>query len=124
MRNDRNEERPQAGSPIMARRGLIWRMAMTGLAGVAMVGGLALGQSKPAQAQGYPPMPPSPYQPPPPPRPGPAYVWEPGHWRWNGYRYEWRPGHYIPGGPQYRQFVPGHWAMRGGTWVWVPQHWR
>ena len=24
-----------------------------------------------------------------------AYVWRPGHWRWNGFRYVWVRGHYV-----------------------------
>ena len=30
-----------------------------------------------------------------PPPPAAAYVWRPGHWRWNGFRYVWIRGHYV-----------------------------
>jgi hypothetical protein len=85
----------------VARRGLIRRMALLGLGGVIVTGGLALGSADQAKAQGY----------------------MPGHWRWNGNNYVWFPGGYIPRGPRYARFVPGHWAMRYGNWVWIPQHW-
>jgi hypothetical protein len=118
MSDDADDSRPSVN-----RRGLIRRLALFGLAGTVAAGGLMLGQSKPAEAQGYPPLPPPPYEPPPPPPPGPTYIWQPGHWRWNGYRYVWFPGRYVVRGPRYGHFVPGHWAMRYGQWVWVPQHW-
>ena len=28
--------------------------------------------------------------------PPPTYVWEPGHWYWNGVRYHWQPGGTSP----------------------------
>jgi hypothetical protein len=41
----------------------------------------------------------APNPPPPPasetPPPSPTYVWEPGHWYWNGVQYHWQPGRYI-----------------------------
>ena len=56
--------------------------------------------SEAAQAQipAYPPTAPAlvaPAPPPgpeaeiPPPAPSPSYVWEPGHWSWNGVQYFW-----------------------------------
>jgi hypothetical protein len=30
-----------------------------------------------------------------PPAPAPTYVWEPGHWYWNGAQYHWQQGRYI-----------------------------
>jgi hypothetical protein len=98
-------------------------MALLGLGGVIVTGGLALGSADQAEAQGYMPVPPPRFEPPPPPPPGARYVWQPGHWRWNGNNYVWFPGGYIPRGPRYARFVPGHWAMRYGNWVWIPQHW-
>src|SRR5579883_1261835 len=64
------------------------------------------------------------YEPPPPPAPPGRYVWEPGHWQWNGVRYVWVPGRYVVRGPRYAHYVPGRWVFRGGAWVWVPAHWR
>ena len=69
--------------------------------------------------------------PPPPPRaevrppaPGPAHVWVPGHWRWNGRRYVWVRGHWKRPPRPGAVWVPGHWIRRGGGWLWVPGHWR
>jgi hypothetical protein len=107
----------------IARRGLIRRMALLGLGGAIVTGGLDSGLAGKAEAQGYMPVPPPRFEPPPPRPPGDRYIWEPGHWRWEGNRYAWRPGHYIVRGPNYAHFIPGHWAMRNGTWVWIPQHW-
>jgi WXXGXW repeat (2 copies) len=82
----------------------------------------------PALAQ-YPPPPPGPpplrYEAVPPPRPG-AYVWEPGHWHWNGVQYVWVEGRYVPRHPHrpYAQYTPGRWVWNGGAWVWQPSHWR
>ncbi len=84
--------------------------------GVAMPLGAAFAQ--PA----YPPLPPPRVERVPPP-PGGAYIWEPGHWQWDGVRYAWEPGHYIARRAEYRRWEPGHWAARGGAWVWVPPHW-
>lgn len=106
-----------------ARRLLLGRLGLAGIGGLAAALGLGIAGSETAQAQGYPPLPPPRFEPPPPPPP-PGMIWEPGHYRWNGYRYAWVPGHYIQRRPHYGQFVPGHWANRGGAWVWVPQHWR
>ncbi len=61
---------------------------------------------------------------PPPPLPGPRYIWEPGHWHWDGVGWEWRRGHYIIRNVGWHEFVPGHWAQRGPGWVWIPGHWR
>jgi len=44
---------------------------------------------------GYPPMPPPRMEPIPPPPRG-AYIWRPGHWRWDGRGYLWEPGRYLP----------------------------
>jgi hypothetical protein len=56
----------------------------------------------------------------PPPRAG--YVWDPGHWRWDGGRYIWVGGHWQRVRAGYR-WVPGHWIQRGPNWRWVPGHW-
>jgi hypothetical protein len=59
-----------------------------------------------------------------PPPPDRRYVWDPGHWRWNGRIYVWVPGHYIRNPHRYGRWVPGHWVNRGGGWYWVEGHWR
>ena len=109
--------------PDLGKRGLLGRLALLGLGGAAVVAGLTVEGVPTAQAQGYPPLPPPRYEQIPPP-PGGQFAWQPGHWRWNGYRYVWFPGRYIPGGPHFAHFIPGHWALRYGQWVWIPQHWR
>ncbi|HYY27032.1 MAG TPA: hypothetical protein VE860_03760 [Chthoniobacterales bacterium] len=59
-----------------------------------------------------------------PPPPGRSYVWDPGHWRWNGYRYVWIRGHYVRRPHYGGAWVPGHWVSRPGGWVWIEGHWR
>jgi hypothetical protein len=61
---------------------------------------------------------------PPPPPPGERYVWQPGHWHWNGRDWVWIRGHYVVRAAGWHEFVPGHWGNRGGEWVWIPAHWR
>jgi hypothetical protein len=72
----------------------------------------------------------NPYPPPPaprvevlPPPPGPAFVWEPGHYHWNGAAYVWLPGRYVTRIAGTTHWEHGHWANRGGAWVWIPGHW-
>lgn len=78
----------------------------------------------PALAQPpYPPVPPPRYEPVPRPPPG-AYVWQPGHWRWNGVQYVWAPGRYVARRPHYGVWVSGRWVFVHGGWVWRPGHWR
>jgi len=60
-----------------------------------------------------------------PPSRGGRYIWEPGHWHWNGRAYVWIGGRYVPRHPHYAQYVPGRWdwAPGMGRWVWRPAHW-
>jgi hypothetical protein len=58
-----------------------------------------------------------------PPAPGPAYVWQPGGWHWNGATYVWIAGHYVVRQPAWSRWVPGRWENRNGAWIWVPGHW-
>jgi hypothetical protein len=75
--------------------------------------------------------PPPPGAPPPPqyeavpPPPGERYVWEPGHWHWDGVRYFWVRGHYVIRQAGYGHYVPGHWrwAPRLGRYEWIGAHW-
>lgn len=71
--------------------------------------------------------------PPPPPReeviiaaPGPVerFVWDPGHWAWDGRGYRWSPGHWIERRTPGAVWEPAHWAQRGEGWVFVPGRWR
>src|SRR6202023_2071525 len=60
----------------------------------------------------------------PPPPPGPAYVWIPGHWRWNGYKYVWVPGHYRHPPRPVAKWIPGRWVDGPHGWYWIEGHWR
>jgi hypothetical protein len=59
-----------------------------------------------------------------PPPPSRYYIWDPGHWRWDGRAYVWVPGHYVQNPHHYARWIPGHWVNRGGGWYWVEGHWR
>jgi len=74
----------------------------------------------------YPPIPGPMREGPPPPPPGPPgrFVWERGHWHWNGRGYVWLAGHWIERAPRHAYFVEGHWARSPGGYVWVPAHWQ
>jgi hypothetical protein len=71
------------------------------------------------------PPPPLRTEPPPPPPPGdPAiFVWQPGHWRWDGHEYQWHPGHYEKRPAGAASWVPAEWVERSGQWVYRPGHW-
>ena len=45
-----------------------------------------------------------------PPPPDRDYVWDPGHWRWDGHGYVWVPGHYVHKHHHYAKWIPGHWV--------------
>lgn len=59
----------------------------------------------------------------PPSAPAPSYVWEPGHWSWNGLQYIWQPGKYVERPTVSATFVAGHWEQHQSGWVWVQGHW-
>ncbi|WP_206951548.1 YXWGXW repeat-containing protein [Trinickia acidisoli] len=56
------------------------------------------------------------------PAPRTGYVWDRGHWRWQGGQYAWVPGHWERVHVGYH-WVTGHWARRGPNWVWVQGRW-
>jgi hypothetical protein len=91
-----------------------------GLFALALTAGLA------GAATAQPPYPPVPEprieQVPPPP--GERFVWEPGHWHWDGAAYVWIGGHYVLRHRHWGAYEPGRWVLRDGDWVWVPAHWR
>ncbi len=65
--------------------------------------------------------PPAPrHEPVPPARHG--YVWEAGHWRWNGHRYVWVPGHWERVRHGYRHHPP-RWVERDGRWEYHARRW-
>ena len=76
-----------------------------------------------ATAQPYPyqPIPEPRYEPVPHPRSG--YLWEPGHWHWNGRQYAWFSGRYVPVRAEYHRYVQGFWVQHGPRWEWLPAHW-
>jgi hypothetical protein len=86
-----------------------------------------------AQAPAYPPAgttvvvaptaPPAPQAEISPPAPAPSYVWEPGHWAWNGLQYIWQPGKYVERPTVSATFVAGHWEHHRDGWVWIDGHW-
>ena len=99
------------------------RWLLPGLLALPLLGSVA------PRASAQPPLPyppvPEPREEVIPPPPGDRYVWEPGHWHWNGAQYAWAPGHYVIRGPGYGRYVPGHWGWSApqGRWVWHPAHW-
>jgi hypothetical protein len=59
--------------------------------------------------------------------PGPAnyFVWDDGHWHWDGKDYVWIPGRYIERPYIGANWVPGRWDDSGNTqWTYTPGHWR
>ncbi|PZP47220.1 MAG: hypothetical protein DI601_04460 [Azospirillum brasilense] len=78
-----------------------------------------------ASRQPYPPVPVLRVEPEPPRPPSAEYVWQPGHWQWDGVAYRWEPGHYVlrhvVGGGAWRH---GEWVWTRGGWAWEPGGWR
>ncbi len=55
--------------------------------------------------------------------PGPAYVWAPGEWVWNG-SWVWVSGHWIVPPHPHTVWVAGYWRHDPYGWHRVPGHWR
>jgi WXXGXW repeat (2 copies) len=84
-----------------------------------------------AQVPAYPPVPVAPLPSPPPagqtgvPAPAaapsltPSYVWEAGHWAWDGYRYVWQPGRYVESAGAAASLVPGQWDRQANGLTWT-----
>lgn len=85
---------------------------------------LGLGGAAAQPPPGYAPIPPMRYEAVPLSR-GERFIWQPGHWHWNGVRYVWFGGRYVDRRPIYRQWVEGRWvwAPYAGRWLWRPAHW-
>ena|SRR6185437_1067038 len=83
--------------------------------------GIGSAMAQPPPPAGPPPMR---YEAVPAPR-GERFVWEPGHWHWNGARYVWFGGRYVERRPHYGHYEPGHWVWspRMGRHEWIPAHW-
>ncbi len=59
--------------------------------------------------------------------PGPVerFVWQPGHWRWDGRVYDWVAGRWIERPSAAHVWAPAHWVERPSLrWQFVPGHWR
>ena len=55
--------------------------------------------------------------------PGPAYIWVPGYWAWQG-RWTWVGGCWRIPPRGHGVWVGGHWAHRGHGYVWIGGRWR
>jgi hypothetical protein len=60
---------------------------------------------------------------PPPPGDPAVYVWQPGHWQWDGHAYDWHPGHYEKRPARSAHWVPAEWIERNGHWEFHRGHW-
>ncbi len=83
----------------------------------------AAGFAGAAQAQYYREVPALRYEVVPPPR-GDRFLWQPGHWGWNGYRHVWAGGRYVERRPQWDHYEHGRWENRYGRPLWVAPGWR
>lgn len=57
-------------------------------------------------------------------RPGPRYVWIPGHYQWVRNRHSWVKGHGVAPPRSGAVWVPGYWTPRRGGYVWITGYWR
>src|SRR5437867_3511023 len=56
----------------------------------------------------------------PPPRQG--WIWEPGHWEWNGHRHVWRHGVWVRERRGWRYHEPA-WVEHDGRWRFERGRW-
>ena len=70
-----------------------------------------------------PTAPPPPQAENPPPAPGPTYVWNQGHWSWDGTQYVWKPGSYVVPPTTVARWRPGYWQQGPDGWVWIDGSW-
>jgi hypothetical protein len=100
------------------------RALTIGLLALALAGPGLAGAALAQPPMPYGPIPPPRYEPPPPP-PGDRYIWEPGHWHWNGVQYVWFRGRYVIREMRYHNWVDGRWVWspQANHWVWRPAHW-
>jgi hypothetical protein len=59
----------------------------------------------------------------PPPIPGPAYIWAPGYWAWDGAGYYWVPGTWVLAPAPGLLWTPGYWGWSTGLYVWHAGYW-
>jgi|SRR5579862_1865549 len=59
------------------------------------------------------------------PQPGPNYIWQPGHWSWDGNDFQWHSGIWAVPPTGYHTWSPGHWQQTGNTnWVYIEGQWQ
>lgn len=98
----------------LSRRHLLVQAALVAASFVSMSGAFA------EAVIIAPSAPPAPrYEPLPPPRAG--FVWDAGHWNWEG-RYVWVPGRWVAVRPGAR-WLPGVWSPFRGQYRYIPGHW-
>src|SRR5258707_228360 len=57
-----------------------------------------------------------------PPQPREGFIYEPGHYSWDGSRYVWIDAQYV----RQREghiYTPSVVEQRGGKWIYAPGHW-
>jgi len=60
----------------------------------------------------------------PPPDNSGFWVWQRGHWRWNGFRYFWSAGHWVRRPANYNAWIAPHWEARGNGWIFFEGRWQ
>lgn len=55
--------------------------------------------------------------------PGAGYVWQKGHWQWNG-SWAWTKGNWAQPPHENGIYVPGYWRKSHHHWEWVAPHWK
>ena len=60
------------------------------------------------------------YEPIPAPRSG--YIWQGGHWNWDGNQHVWNGGSWHAARPGYRYNAP-HWVQNNGRWSYQASRW-
>jgi hypothetical protein len=62
---------------------------------------------------------------PPPPGPAEIWVWQRGHWRWNGAQYIWARGHWAERPAYAHEWVAPHWEPHPqGGYIFIEGAWR
>ena len=57
------------------------------------------------------------------PCPGKEYVWQKGHWQWNG-SWVWVRGNWGRRPHPEGVFIPGYWKQSHHRWEWVEPYWK
>jgi len=90
-----------------------------------MVGTLLAGSPAARAQPPFPPVPELRYEPVP-PAPGRQddYLWQPGHWDWDGGKYAWVEGKWIERHLGFHEFRQGVWERHSDGWEWSSAHWQ